>query len=372
MTTLKAMPAKEAVEAGAEWTDGQGIDRIITGAPAIAEGEHFIASTAGPARLGWSFKHLNARTIEEAVMHLRDYKGKAKTIAGGTDLLNVLKDRILPVCPEAIINLKTIPGLDHIKMETRGLRVGALAKLSDIAASPVVEHDYGLLAEAARAVASPQIRNMATIGGNLCQDVRCWYYRAPHHIRGRVLCLRKGGALCDARQGDNRYLSIFGAPNGCYAVNLSDVALALVVLNASAKTSKRIIPLENFFTAAPGTVLEHDEILTELHIPSPVPGSKGVYLKFRTRRAIDYAIISVACMLTFDGRICKDARIALGGIAAIPWRARSAEDALKGKTVDTEVAVEAATRAVAGAMPLTMNTFKVPLAKALVKRAILT
>jgi NADPH-dependent glutamate synthase beta subunit-like oxidoreductase len=158
-----------------------------------------------------SFIHHNAKTVKEAAALLAKNKGKAKVYAGGTDLLGELKDNILPGYPVEMINLKTIDGLDRIKEDKKGLSIGALAKLSDIANSPVIKKNYRLLAEATKSVASPNIRNLATIGGNLAQDVRCWYYRYSEQIGGPIVCLRKGGKLCNALSGDNRYHSIFGA-----------------------------------------------------------------------------------------------------------------------------------------------------------------
>ena len=157
-----------------------------------------------------SFGHINAKTAAEAVKLLKNYEGKARLIAGGTDLLGALKDRILPEYPEAIINIKTIPGLDYIKEDGKGLKIGTLAKLADIAKSPTVKGKYKLLAEAAEVVATPQIRSMGTIGGNLCQDLHCWYYRYPHHVGGRILCYLKGGKGCYALTGESQYHSIFG------------------------------------------------------------------------------------------------------------------------------------------------------------------
>jgi NADPH-dependent glutamate synthase beta subunit-like oxidoreductase len=157
------------------------------------------------------FVHRNARSIREAVRLLAKYKGKAKVNAGGTDLLGVMRDRITVDYPEAVINLKRIEGLDQIKPDSKGIRIGALARLADIAKSPEVKGEYRLLAEAAYSVASPHVRNMATLGGNLAQDVRCWYYRYPRRIGGPILCLRKGGKICSALPGDNRYHSVFGA-----------------------------------------------------------------------------------------------------------------------------------------------------------------
>ncbi len=159
-----------------------------------------------------SFSHVNAKTVKEAIKILKSLNGKAKLMAGGTDLLGALKDKILPEYPETIVNIKTIARLDYIKEDARQIKIGALAKLSEIAASPIVMEKYQLLAEAAKSVATPQIRRMGTIGGNIYQDLRCWYYRYPHHIGGRISCYLKSGKSCYALTGDNRYHSIFG---GC-------------------------------------------------------------------------------------------------------------------------------------------------------------
>ena len=158
-----------------------------------------------------SFTHYDARTIEEAVKLLKSYKGKAKINAGGTDLLGALKQGSLRDYPEAIINIKDVSGLDAIKQDKAGVRIGALTKLADIVSSPIVKESYPALAEAAKSVATPLVRNMCTIGGNLAQDVRCWYYRYPQQIGGPITCLRKGGHICNALMGDNRYHSLFGA-----------------------------------------------------------------------------------------------------------------------------------------------------------------
>ncbi|MEI9478221.1 MAG: FAD binding domain-containing protein, partial [Deltaproteobacteria bacterium] len=157
-----------------------------------------------------SFKHFNAKTVDDAILKLTEYK-QSKVIAGGTDYLSVLKNGVLLTYPEALVNIKTIPGLDSIEEDGDRLKIGALTKLSDIADSPIVKEKYSILGDAAKSVGSPQIRSMGTIGGNLGQDVRCWYYRYPHQIGGRILCLRKGGKICNALTGDHRYHSIFGA-----------------------------------------------------------------------------------------------------------------------------------------------------------------
>jgi len=168
-----------------------------------------------------SFNHIDAETVTEAVELLKSNQDRAKLIAGGTDLLSTLKDKILPAYPETVINIKTIPNLDHISEDGRGLKIGALAKLEAIAQSPLIKEKYQLLAQAAEAVATPQVRRMGTIGGNLCQDVRCWYYRYPHSVGGRIFCYLKGGKGCYALTRENQYHSIFGgwrdAPTPCTA-----------------------------------------------------------------------------------------------------------------------------------------------------------
>jgi hypothetical protein len=155
-----------------------------------------------------AFEHVDAGTVNEAVRSLQE--GKARLMAGGTDLLSTLKDRILPEYPETVVNIKTIPGLDEIKEDSKGLKIGALARLEAIAQSPIVKKKYSILAEAAKAVATPQIRRMGTVGGNLCQDVRCWYYRYPHSVGGRIFCYLKGGKGCYALTRENQNHSIFG------------------------------------------------------------------------------------------------------------------------------------------------------------------
>lgn len=316
------------------------------------------------------FKHVSAKTVEEAAALLS--VGKAKLIAGGTDLLTVLKDRIHNEYPELIIDLKTIPNLNCIREESGVLKIGALAKLAEIANSTLVKGKYKVLAEAARSVGSPQIRNIGTIGGNLCQEVRCLYYRHPHHMGNRIVCYRKGGGVCYAVAGNNLYHAIFRASTKCYAVHPSDMAPALIALDAKAKTTRRAVSLEDFFDPLTGTILDSDEILTEIHVPTPPDGSKQTWIKFRLRKSIDFAVATVASVLTLDGKTCKDARIVLGGVASIPWRSKDAEDTVRGKSINEAVAEEAGEAAVKDAVPLTQNAYKIQIVKALVKRAILS
>jgi len=319
------------------------------------------------------FKHYDAKSVEEAVSILGKYKEKAKIIAGGTDLLGALKNKIYPEYPEVLINIKTIPGLSYIKEEAGSLKIGALTSLTEVAESSLVRDKYSALAEAASRVASPQIRNMGTIGGNICQLIRCWYFRAPSIAEGPLKCLRKGGALCYAMAGDNRYHSIFGALEGCVSVNPSDIAPALVALNARIVTNKRTVDAEGFWAVkGPGsTVLDADEIVTEIQVPAPPAGTKSKFLKFALRKSIDFPIVNCASAVTSGGGVVKDARVCLNAVYPIPYRAKKAEDYLKGKSINESTAEEAGEKAVEGAIPLSKNKYKIQIAKTLVERTLL-
>lgn len=311
------------------------------------------------------FTHINAATIDEAVSTLSAYPGKAKVIAGGTDLLGALKAKINPTYPEVLVNLKTIPDMDYIKQEAGVLKIGALASLTNLAADSTVKTQYVALADAAYSVSTPNLRNMGTIGGNLCQEVRCWYYRAS---RNYFFCFRKGGALCYAVPGDNRYNAILGGAV-CFAVCPSDTAIALGALNATIVTNKRSIPILDFFKVL-GNDLGDDELITEVQIPQPQAGTKQTFLKFRLRKTIEFAIASVATAITVEAGNVTDARIVLGGVAPVPHRATAAEDAIKGNTLSESLAETAGAAAVKDAMALTRNAYKVPITKSLVKRAL--
>lgn len=316
------------------------------------------------------FQHVNARTLDEAVLAAHE---KSRIIAGGTDCLGMLKARVLPLYPELLVNIKTIPGLEYIEEDAEGLRIGALAKLSDIVESPLVAAKYGLLAQAAKSVSSPQIRSMGTIAGNLCQDVRCWYYRCSPVTGKDYLCIRKGGRVCFAIAGDNRYHAILRG-KGCFAVCPSDTAIALRALDAKISVkgmeSERMVSIEDFFITM-GNILKPHEIVKEIQIPQPPKHGKQTFIKFRLRKAIDFAVVSVASVITIEEGICKDARIAIGAVAPTPIRATKAEEAIKGQAINAVTAEVAAKAAMADATPLSMNAYKVEIAKVLVKRAIL-
>jgi xanthine dehydrogenase YagS FAD-binding subunit len=320
------------------------------------------------------FKHFNATSVDETIGLMREFDGKANLNAGGTDLLGLLKDEILPDYPEALINIKTIPGLDAVEENEKGLKIGALSKLVDVSAHPLITERYPALSKAAAAVATPEIRNMATIGGNLCQDTRCWYYRYPHHMGGRIICYRKEKGPCQAVKGDNRYHAIMGAKK-CFAVCPSDTAIALSALDAELEIKGpqkvRKVPVQEFFNAQ-GNVLEPDELLMCIRIPRPAPDARQEFLKFTLRKPVDFAITSVAAVVTMQAETCADARIVLGAVAPSPVNAIDSENCLKGRVLTDKIISEAAEAAVKDAKPMRMNAYKVEITKTLVKRALLS
>lgn len=310
------------------------------------------------------FNHVNATTVDEAASALG--ASNAWVCGGGTDVMGIMKFDVLPddIYPATVVNLKTIsPSLEYIKEEGGVLKLGALAKLEDIAKSSVVHDGWTALAEAAHRTASPHIREMGTIGGNICQLNRCWYFRKANN---RFDCIRKGGGLCYAMMGDNIYHSIFGGVAGCVAVNPSDTAPALVALDATIVTSKREIAAEDFWDVKipKSTVLDDDEIVTEIQVPAF--SGKSAFIKFALRTEIDFPIVN--CAAAIDG---SSARICLNAVYNKPYRATGAEDAIAGKTIDEANAEAAGAAATTGSMALAMNKYKIQIAKTMVKRAIL-
>ncbi len=314
------------------------------------------------------FNHVNAASVAEIKTALAD--GKTALIAGGTDLIGTLKDNILRDYPETLINIKSVPGLDYIREEKSMLKIGAATRLADIAADKIVQKNYTALAQAASRVASPHIREMGTIAGNIAQLHRCWYFRKPEN---RFDCRRKGGKKCFAMSGDNRYHSIFGAKGACIAVNPGDTAPALIALDAKIVTDSRTIEAENFFDVKQpqNNVLEKDEIITEIQVPKLPRGAKSAFIKFAFRKSIDFPIVNCAVMV--GG---KNPRIALNAVGPVPYRAAKAEAVIAGKSLkdinekDAEAAGEAAV-ADANIKITKAAKFKVQIAKTMVKRAIL-
>jgi xanthine dehydrogenase YagS FAD-binding subunit len=309
-----------------------------------------------------AFNHTNAKSLAEARTALAG--GKANLIAGGTDLIGLLKDNILPSYPATLVNIKTVvPGLDYIREEAGMLKIGATTRLADIAAHPAINQKYS--AQAALRVGTPHVRDMATLGGNLAQLHRCWYFRKPEN---RFHCIRKGGTACFAMAGDNRYHSIFGAVNMCIAVHPSDLAPALIALDAKVVTNKRTLPAENLFDVKVpvSTVLAPDEIITEIQVPAPPPGAKSAFLKFAIRKSIDFSIVNCAVRVGAGAP-----RICLNAVAPKPYRALKAEAAIAGKPINAASAEAAGAAAVEDAKPLPATRYKVQIAKTLVKRALL-
>ncbi len=313
------------------------------------------------------FNHTNATSIAEIKTALAD--GKTTLIGGGTDLIGTLKDNILRDYPETVINIKSVPGLDYIKEEKGMLKIGATTRLADIAADATVQKKYTALAQAASRVASPHIREMGTIAGNIAQLHRCWYLRKPEN---RFDCKRKGGKTCFAMTGDNRYHSIFGAVGGCLAVHSSDTAPALIALDAKIVTDSRTIDAENFFEVKqPGnTCLAQDEVITEIQIPEPSKGYKSAFIKFAFRKSIDFPIVNCAVMVGGD-----KPRVVLNAVYPKPYRATDAEAVIAGmktKKINEKTAEAAGEAAVKGVKSFPKAPmFKKQIAKTLVKRAIL-
>ncbi|MEJ2169587.1 MAG: FAD binding domain-containing protein [Desulfobacterales bacterium] len=319
-----------------------------------------------------AFEHFNAQSLDEAVAILGRYGGRARVIAGGTDLLGKLKDEILPKYPEALVNLKSINGLDYIREDGVTLLIGALTRLEDIAVLQAVKKRFASLSLAAGRAASPHLREMGTLAGNMCQDIRCWYYRYPNN---RFPCLRKGGGRCYAVEGDNRYHSIFGGTvdDGCYAVHPSDTAPALIALNAVVRTTKRTLPLEDFFDVKVGgtTILDADEIVSEFEIPEPPAGARSHFMKFALRKTIDFAIVNCGVLVSLEGSTVAAARVCLNAVAVKPYRALKAEATIVGRELNEKTAAAAGEAAVTEAKPLKDNSYMVQLAKVIVKRTLL-
>jgi len=309
--------------------------------------------------------HVNATTIAEASAALGD---GAAIIAGGTDILGSLKGMIYPDPPTKLVNIKNIPGLDYIKEEGGMLKIGALTKLVTIHESSVVQSKYPALSEAAHKVATPHLRNMGTIAGNLVQAVRCWYYRSEHVGYN---CLRKGGPICYMVPGNSlRNAALFGAA-GCFAGSPSDCAPVLVALGATIVTNQRSIPIADMYAALANT-LAKNEIITEIQVPTPAAGTKQAYMKWAWRKSIDFPEVGVAAFLTISGGNVTDARIVMSGLSPVPYRSTAAENAIKGGALDVTRATAAGTAATQGSTPLANNKWKVQMTKTIVKRTLLS
>lgn len=315
-----------------------------------------------------TFEFTSPRTLDEA---LRLWQPDARWYAGGTDLVPEIKTEL--AAPTRLINLKKIPELNGIAETERGLRLGGLATLTELGAHPGIRQHYRALAQACELAASPQLRNVATVGGNLNQDSRCAYYR------GGFNCWLKGGSTCYMREGENREAAILGY-HECVHVHPSDPANALIALDATltlrSAEGQREIPAGEFFRAPSGedrrlNDRRPDEVIAEINLPK-FSNSRSVYLKAMDRAAWGFALVSAAVRLDFDGEKIAEARIVLGGVAPTPWRVPESERLLVGQTVSPDLAARAADLALQNAQPLSHNAYKIRLAKALVKRAVMS
>jgi len=319
------------------------------------------------------FAFFEPTSLDEVIRLLAAGPDQSRLIAGGSDLLGELKDDVVRY--ERLVSLAGIDELRHIQEEGGGLRLGALVTVAQLEYDPHLDGPYRILAEAARSVATPEIRAQGTLGGNLCQRPRCLYYR--HAL---TPCLKKGGADCPAVDSPYQaYLSIMGG-QGCYSVHASDLAPSLMALGAriaiAGMSGVRRLPLEQFFAGPEQdvrreNVLAADEVLTAVILPPARPGWLGTYLKARERTAGDFPVVSVAVGYTLEAGVIRQARLILGGVAPVPWRSSAAEAVLEAQRPSPELAASAATAALEPAQPLTYNAFKIDLGRALVERGIM-
>ncbi len=315
------------------------------------------------------FSYMRASTLEAAVSALSDGKNAAVIHAGGTDLLGCLREETFTA--DKVISISRLKALKGIEKTGRGgLRIGALATITEVAENPLVQEMYPVLAQAAAAVASPQLRNQGTIGGNLCQKPRCWYYRGEFH------CLRKGGPTCFAAAGENQFHCIFGGDGVCFIVHPSDTAPALVALGASVVATgpegRRKIPAAEFHVPPADdvtveTVLKTGEIVTDVILPPPPENLRSAYRKVRARGSWDFALAGAALALSFDGDVVTGGRVVLSGAAPVPWRSRPVEEAIMGKRIDDAVLDAAAEAVIRDASPLGKNGYKLPLFQGVIR-----
>jgi xanthine dehydrogenase YagS FAD-binding subunit len=314
------------------------------------------------------FSYSRPASVNEAV---RQVAAGGVVHAGGTDLLGCLHDGVFTA--DKVVSIQALDQLRGIEGSGDGLRIGALATLTEIAEHPTVQRKYAVLAQGAAAAASPQLRNQGTIGGNLCQRPRCWYFRGDFH------CLRKGGDSCYAISGENEFHCIFGG-SGCYIVHPSDTAPALVALDARVRIvgpqGRRTILLGSFFVlpeqdVTRETVLRPAEIVTDILLPV-LPDVRSSYRKVRARGAWDFALAGVALALRVTpSSEVSWVRVVLSGVAPVPWRSLEAEKVLMGRRLESRVIQEAAAASVSGAAPLSQNEYKVDLVQAIVEESLL-
>jgi xanthine dehydrogenase YagS FAD-binding subunit len=321
-----------------------------------------------------TFANANARDLKQAATLSSDARrgGRTPAFAGaGSDLLALVKERIVE--PDVIVHLRNIAGLDQVTANgSSGVTIGGQITLDTLASNATIRKDYAVLAEAAGTVATPQIRNVGTLAGNLCQRPWCWYFR------NGFPCFKAGGNQCFSASGENQFHAIFGG-GPSFIVHPSDTAPAMVALGATFRivgpTGERTIPASDFFVlprqnAARENSLKDDEVLASIQLPAPRAGTRSTYYKVMDREAWTHAVVSAAIVLEMDGDTCRSARVVLGGVAPIPWRVPEAEKMLAGQRVTQELALRVGEAAVAGATPLAKNKYKVPLTKTIVERTV--
>lgn len=319
------------------------------------------------------FRVLRPVTLDDATSALSDSDVEASVLAGGTDILGEVKEGT--ASPAALVDITGLEGLNEIQIAAEGgASIGSLVTLAQIETAPGIQEHYPALGQSAASVATPQIRNVGTLGGNLCQRPRCWYYRSPLFD-----CLKKGGDTCYAVQGPNKYHAIFGG-DGCHIVHPSDTAVALTALDASIETfgarGLNQTPISQFFVG-PGvnmqseTALEDGDIVTRVVLP-PAQGSRSIYLKAKERQAYDFALVSVAASITVEDGVMTGARLALGGVAPVPHALPEVADAMTGTPVGDVSPQDLGQLAVRDARPMTDNTYKIRLSSNLVARAVAT
>jgi xanthine dehydrogenase YagS FAD-binding subunit len=321
-----------------------------------------------------AFTNASPRDVAHAVTLIRDARQASRTVAiagGGSDLLGMMKERL--VTPDVLVSLKSITGLDQVKPAANGgITIGGLMTLDALASHTQIRSRYAVLAEAASDVATPQIRNVATLAGNLNQRPWCWYYRNGFN------CLKNGGTTCYSVTGENEFHAIFGG-GPSYIVHPSDTAPALVALDATFQIAgpdgNRTVPAGEFFTlptvdASRENVLKDGEIMTSITVPAPRKGTRSRYFKILDREAWTHAVVSAAVVMEMNGGVCRSARVVLGGVAPIPWRLPEVEKLLAGQRVTPELAAKAGEAAVSGARPLAKNGYKVPMVRAMVARTL--
>jgi xanthine dehydrogenase YagS FAD-binding subunit len=324
-----------------------------------------------------SYELYEPTTVQQAVGLLNQFGATGKALGGGSDLIGgIMKDWVQgkgQPLPVQVVDLTTIPDLKGIKMGSDGAHIGATTTLSEIIESTDLQQQFPLLTQAAASVASPLIRNFGTLGGNINQRPRCWFYRGEDFN-----CYKKGGDFCYSVTGDNRYHAIIGGEL-CYIVHPSDTSTALLALNAQAKISgpsgDRTVPFDQYFhgpreDVLTENVLKSNEVMTEVFIPALPAGSKMAWTKLKDRQVYDFAVVAVASVFTVNGGSWADGRVTLGGVAPVPYRAQVVEDALKGKDIKATIKAAAAQiRTVA--RPMSLNAYKVDIAQGLVERTIL-